>query len=81
MSFDLWLALTELQLTGEDLLAVFAPYRPGKLTAGLAEQNLRAKIADHEFRTDLDSYVTELPEAYNVEDAAALVITQVLSKL
>lgn len=79
--FDLWLALTELDLTGEDLLEVFGPYRPEKFTAALAEQNLRAKISDQEFRTDLDSYVTGLPNAYGLEAAADLVIAQVLSKL
>jgi len=79
--FDLWLALTELSITGDEILQVFGPYRPDKLTAGLAEQNLRAKIADDEFRSDLDAYLTELPEAYNVEDAAELVIANVLRKL
>ena len=79
--FDLWLALTELSITGDEILEVFGPYRPDKLTAGLAEQNLRAKIADDEFRSDLDAYLTEPPEAYNVEDAAELVITNVLRKL
>ena len=79
--FDLWLALTELSITGDEILEVFDPYRPDKLTAGLAEQNLRAKIADDEFRSDLDAYLTEPPEAYDVEDAAELVITNVLRKL
>lgn len=60
---------------------MFGPCSPEKFTAALAEQNLRAKIADQEFRTDLDSYVTELPKAYTVEAAADLVVAHVLSKL
>ena len=65
----------------DEILEVFGPYRPDKMTAGLAEQNLRAKIADDEFRSDLDAYLTEPPAAYNVEGAAELVITNVLRKL
>ena len=35
--FDLWMALTELAIAGDEILEVFGPYRPDKLTAGLAE--------------------------------------------
>lgn len=41
---------------------MFDPYRPDKLTAGAAEQTLRTKVLDGEFRGDLDAYMTEPAE-------------------
>jgi predicted nucleotidyltransferase component of viral defense system len=57
--FDMWLALTQLGLTGDELLAAFGPYRPEGLTATLAEANLRDKMSDRAFRTDLEPLVGE----------------------
>lgn len=79
--FDMWLALTELGLTGEDLLAVFRPYRPASLTAKTAIANLVDKLGDDEFRHDLDPFVVEPPPDYDLDAAAELVIAEVLAKL
>lgn len=79
--FDMWLALTELGLTGDDLLAVFEPYHPASLTAGTAVANLRTKLADQEFRQDLDPFVVEQPLGYDLDAAAELIIEEVLSKV
>lgn len=79
--FDLWLALTELGLSGEELLAAFEPYHPKSLTAQTAEGNLREKLFDDEFRHDLDPFVAEPPPGYDIDSAAELVIASVLSKI
>jgi len=78
---DMWLALTELGLSGEDLLAAFEPYHPKSLTAKTAEANLREKLSDDEFRHDLDPFVTELPPGYDLDSGAEMVITSVLTKI
>ena len=79
--FDLWLALTEMNLNGSALLAAFAPYRPAGLTARNAIDNLRRKLDDAEFREDLTPLVGDWPPDYSVDRAAQLVIDEVLSEL
>lgn len=79
--FDLWLALTELGLTGDDLLAVFPPYRPAGLTAITAETNLRQKLDDQQFRTDLNVLVRSWPIGYDIDTAAELIIVEILRRL
>lgn len=79
--FDMWLALTELGLTGEELVAVFEPYQPTSLTAKSAVANLREKLNDEEFRHDIDPFVVDMPANYDLDSAADLVITEVLAKL
>ena len=79
--FDLWLGLTQLGLTGEQLLAVFGPYRPSGLTADLAIANLKEKLNDDAFRSDLTPLIGELPTVYDIDGAAELVIAEVLAKL
>lgn len=79
--FDLWLALTELGVPGAAIIGAFGPYRPAGITAALAEANLRAKLADPGFRTDLDALVAEWPADYDIDTAAELVITEVLRQI
>lgn len=76
--FDLWLALTHLHVAPRDILASFSPYRPDGYTAERAVENLRAKMDDETFRTDLDLLVTHWPDGYSIDDAAELVIDQLL---
>ena len=59
----------------------FAPYRPDTYTAALAEQNLRAKLADLSFHNDLDQLITTRRTGYDIDDAAELVINQLLRRL
>lgn len=79
--FDMWLAVTELGLGGEDLLAVFEPYHPKSLTAKTAEANLRARLSDDSFRHDLDPFVIDPPDGYDLDAAAEVLIDTVLSKI
>lgn len=78
--FDMWLALTELDIAGDDIVAAFLPYRPPGITAALSEANLRAKLKDAAFRNDLNALVADWPEGYDIDEAAELVIAEVLSK-
>lgn len=77
--FDMWLALSELGIPGEEVLGAFGPYRPTGITAALAEANLRAKLKDRAFRTDLNALVAEWPTGYDIDAAGELVIGEVLS--
>ena len=79
--FDLWLALSDLGLTGDQLLTAFGPYRPEGMTAGRAEENLRAKLADDAFRTDLEPLVGSWPACFDIDEAGELLVTEVLRKL
>lgn len=79
--FDMWLGLTELGLSGTQLLETFEPYRPDGLTAELAIENLRAKLANKAFRGDLTPLLGTDPAGYDIDQAGELVITEVLSKL
>lgn len=79
--FDLWLALTELEVPPADIIECFAPYRPDKYTAVNGEQNLRAKLTDLSFRHDLDQLVSTRRLGYDIDAAAELVVDQVLRQL
>jgi predicted nucleotidyltransferase component of viral defense system len=79
--FDLWLALTRLALAPTDIVECFAPYRPDRYTARLAELNLREKLQDHNFRNDLNPLVAQWPEDYEIDAAAEVVIGELFSLL
>jgi Nucleotidyl transferase AbiEii toxin, Type IV TA system len=79
--FDLWLAVTQLAIDPVDILASFAPYRPDRYTGALAIANLELKTQDDFFRRDLDALVGRWPDGYNIEDAAALIIERLLSRV
>lgn len=79
--FDLWLALTQLGISGEEIVAAFPPYRPDGITAALSEANLRAKLKGDSFRGDLEALVTTWPPGYDIDDASELVIAEVFGRL
>jgi predicted nucleotidyltransferase component of viral defense system len=79
--FDLWLAMTTLKLDPHDVLSAFAPYRPDGLTRPRAVANLRAKLADQQFRNDLTPLAAPVPGGYDIDQAANLVIDQLLDHL
>lgn len=79
--FDLWLALDQLRLDPAGIIAAFGPYRPAALTAALAQANLARKLEDPNFRHDLDPLVTRWPDGYDIDTAAKLVSSQLLSRL
>lgn len=76
--FDLWLAITRLGVTPQDLVACFAPYRPDGYTARRAELNLREKLRSEDFRNDLRPLVGVWPEGYDLDRAGALILDEVL---
>ncbi|MDR0847952.1 MAG: nucleotidyl transferase AbiEii/AbiGii toxin family protein [Propionibacteriaceae bacterium] len=79
--FDMWLALTQLDIAPAAILNAFAPYRPAGLTSALAVANLRTKTADPQFRDDTTRLAVRLPDDYDIDIAAELVVDQVLSRL
>lgn len=79
--FDLWLALTELKLGGDAIVTAFSSYRPHGLTARLAIQNLQRKLEDADFRDDLIPLVSTWPTDYDIDQAAELVIVELLERL
>ena len=79
--FDLWLALTQMGVHADDILAGFPPYRPEGYTSIRAIDDLGAKVSDPTFRTDLDLLVTQWPVDYAIDTAAGLVIDRLLSRL
>jgi hypothetical protein len=78
--FDLWLALTRMNLNPGDILECFVPYRPAGYTSALAIANLKDHLADRLFRGDLRDLVTDL-RPYDIDEAAGLVINELLSKV
>jgi hypothetical protein len=79
--FDLWLALTRLNLDPGSILAAFKPYRPEGLTGARATANLRAKLANPQFRNDLTPLAADPPGGYDIDQAANLVIERLLESL
>jgi predicted nucleotidyltransferase component of viral defense system len=79
--FDLWLALTTLELDPAEIVGAFDPYRPDGYTRERAIENLRGKLTSESFRRDLDLLVTDWPERYDIDAAARLVIDNLLVRL
>ncbi len=78
--FDLWLALTVMELEPDEILACFAPYRPNGYTSATAIANLQNHVTDQLFRSDLHTLVAD-QIGYNIEEAADFVIEQLLSRI
>jgi len=74
----MWLAVEHLGLSPEGIASCFEPYRPEKWTAGLALDNLAAKLGDADFRNDLAALVPDWPDAYTI-DAGAEVAQRVVA--
>ncbi|SEF15565.1 nucleotidyl transferase AbiEii/AbiGii toxin family protein [Jiangella alba] len=79
--FDLWLALVELEIPPTEILEAFGPYRPDSFTSARAIANLRGKVADNSFRSDLGPLVAQIPDGYGIDTAAELIIDQLLSHI
>jgi len=78
--FDLWLALTQMRLEPDEILACFVPYRPDGYSAAAAVANLAGHVAEPGFRGDLLDLVVE-DTGFDVQEAADLVTTELLSRL
>ena len=81
--FDLWLALTVMEMDPSSIVKAFPAYRPEGVTAKLMRMNLDRKLADHEFRHDCDKLILGGTEScgYNAFDAGDLVDQALLSLL
>jgi len=71
--FDLWLAVEEMGVAPAAIAASFDPYRPEGWTVARALANLKAKLDDRQFTTDLDPLVVDSPEGYTISAAAEIV--------
>ncbi|MDR0989775.1 MAG: nucleotidyl transferase AbiEii/AbiGii toxin family protein, partial [Propionibacteriaceae bacterium] len=63
--FDMWLALTQTSLDPTAVLAAFSPYRPAGYTSKTAIANLEAKLANPDFRHDLNELAAQPSVTYN----------------
>jgi predicted nucleotidyltransferase component of viral defense system len=79
--FDLWVALTQADADPHQIVAAFDPYRPPGYTAEAAAANLRAKLANPDFRHDIDQLTTRATTDYNPHEAAEVVATSLLSRI
>lgn len=70
--FDLWLAVSEAGASPDGIAVCFLPYRPDGWTAGLALDNLAAKLEDSRFTDDLAALVPSWPEGYTIQAAAEI---------
>lgn len=78
--FDLWLALTQMELDPGDILACFVPYRPDGYTTATAVANLQEHLDHGGFRSDLVALVAG-DSGFDIDDAAALVTDELLRRL
>jgi predicted nucleotidyltransferase component of viral defense system len=80
--FDLWLGLTTLKADPEQIVSGCNHYMQGA-TFSFPElrDNLTAKLEDARFRRDLDALVTRIPEDYDPDTAADLMMQQLGSRL
>ena len=76
--YDLWLALTVLELDPQAILDSFPAYRPEGLTSEQMIENLRMKLQDKEFCTDINAMIRENAPAYDSQIAGELVIEKLL---
>ncbi len=73
--FDLWLVLTSEEVSPEGIVAGLRHYMNESLfTYPQLRQNLTDKLADAGFRTDIEGLVVAMPEEYDIDNAADLVM-------
>jgi predicted nucleotidyltransferase component of viral defense system len=69
--FDLWLALTELGPKDDEIVNAFHHYmKDDAFTFPELAQNLKAKLLDREFQSDIDQLAAEIPAGFTMEAAA-----------
>ncbi len=75
--FDLWLVLTTQEVTPAEILAGLRHYmRDAVFTYPQLRLNLLDKLADAEFRADLDSLLVASPDGYDIDRAADTVMAR-----
>lgn len=78
--FHLWLALTQMDIDPDEILACFVPYRPDGYTAAAAVANLAEHVDHAGFRGDLALLVAG-EAGFDVDEAAALVSARLFQRL
>lgn len=79
--YDLWLALTVLDLDPKKILMAFPAYRPEGVTAEQMEENLKDKLQDRGFTGDVNAMIKVGLPAYDPGEAARLVLKQLIRQL
>ena len=80
--FDLWLVLTTEEVHDEEVVAGLRHYMQDDVfTYPQLRQNLVDKLEDAGFRTDMDALVTAMPDDYDVDAAADVVMERLASLL
>lgn len=79
--YDLWLALTVLELDPEKILFAFPAYRPEGVGAEQMERNLREKLQSRDFLIDVDAMVKSTAPAYDPLVAGSLVIEELIHRI
>lgn len=79
--YDLWLALAVLHLDPEIILAAYPAYRPDRVSGEQMERNLREKLLNRGFRTDVIAMVRADAPQYDSEVAAELVIDKLIRQI
>jgi predicted nucleotidyltransferase component of viral defense system len=79
--FDIWLALTVLNLDKNTIIDALEPYRPEGLTGRQMELNLRVKLKDSMFLSDINNLVVGEIAGYSPIEAAELVIKELFAGL
>lgn len=79
--YDLWLALTVLELDPDAILAAFPAYRPENVSGSQMEENLLGKLEGREFCTDIDAMVKVGAPDYDPQAAGRLVIEKLLRQI
>ncbi len=79
--YDLWLALTVLELDPAKILASFPAYQPEGVRGEMMIDNLVLKLRTEEFCTDIDAMVRIDAPVYSPQVAGKMVIKQLLSNI
>ncbi len=79
--YDLWLALTALELDPNEILEAFPAYHPEGLSGEQIIDNLRIKLKDKEFCNDVNAMIKASAPKYNPQVAGELIIEKLLLPL
>lgn len=79
--YDIWLALTVLELDPERIVAAFPAYRPEGVNGELMAANLAAKLEDLGFCTDVDAMIRVGAPDYDPHEAGAMVVASLLKRI
>ena len=77
--YDLWLALTVLELDPSKIAEAFPAYRPDGVCGEIMAENLLAKLEDREFCTDVDAMAKVGAPGYDLQAAGRMVIERLLN--